>query len=306
MNKLLDSIIDINSKYTSKGKVASYIPELSKISGDDLGICVVNLDGKEFCSGDCHKKFTMQSVSKVVTLMLAILDNGKEYVFSQVGMDASSDPFNSIVSLEDKNANRPLNPMINSGAIAVVSLIHGENTELVFKRILDFIRKLTGNKDINLNKDVYLSEKRTGDRNRALAYFMKGTNVIQGNVDELLDIYFKQCSLEVTCRDLARIGAVLANNGVAPWSGEKLVPACVARIIKTIMVTCGMYDASGDVAVNIGIPCKSGVGGGIMGAVPGRMGIGVYGPSLDTKGNSIAGLKMLEALSKELDLSIFT
>lgn len=305
MKKLLEAIVERNRHWTSQGEVASYIPELSKANRDALGICVVTLDGEEYSAGDYETKFTMQSVSKIVTLMLAILDNGKENVFSKVGMEPTSSSFNSIVNLETKNLNKPLNPMINSGAIATTALIAGETPDEKIERILKFTRRISGNPDIYINEDVYRSEKETGHRNRSLAYFMKSTGVIDGDVEEALDVYFKQCSMEVTARDLARIGALLANDGILPWTGEKIVPREVARIVKTIMVTCGLYDASGKFAVHIGIPSKSGVGGGILSAVPGRMGIGVVGPALDAKGNSIAGVKVLEDLSREMDLSIF-
>jgi glutaminase len=305
MRSLLENIIENNRHYTSKGKVATYIPELSKANPDALGICVVTLDGEEYCAGDYETRFTMQSISKVVTLMLALLDNGRERVFSKVDMEPTADTFNSISTLETRNPYKPLNPMINSGAIATVSMIAGESSEHAFDRILKFTRKITGNPEININEDVYKSEKATGHRNRALAYFMKSTGVIEQDPEEVLDIYFKQCSIEVTCKDIARIGAMLANDGILPWTGEKVIPRSVARIVKTIMVTCGMYDASGQFAVQVGVPGKSGVGGGILAAVPGRMGIGVIGPALDEKGNSIGGIKVLEELSKEMDLSIF-
>lgn len=305
MKRLLEGIIENNKRYTKEGKVASYIPELSKANKDSLGIWVSTLQGEEYFAGDFEQRFTIQSISKVVTLMLAILDNGKDYVFSKVGMEATADAFNSIATLETKNPQKPLNPMINSGAIATVSLVSGKDRDDTFDRILRFTRKITGNSEININQAVYNSERITGDRNRALAYFMKSTGVIENDVEDVLDVYFRQCSIEGTCRDIARIGAVLANNGVIPWSGERIVPTYVARIVKTIMVTCGMYDASGDAAVKIGLPCKSGVGGGILAAAPGRMGIGVFGPALDSKGNSSGGMKLLEELSKELDLSIF-
>ena len=237
--------------------------------------------------------------------MLAILDNGKDRVFSRVGVEPTGDSFNSIVSLERKPSKKPFNPMVNSGAILTTSLIEGDSEEEKFERILEFTRKVTGNDDIQLNEDVYLSEKETGDRNRALAYFMKSNGVIEGNIDDILDLYFKQCSLEVNAKDLARFGAMLANDGVLPWNGERVISREICRIIKTIMVTCGMYDDSGKFAVHIGIPAKSGVGGGIMSAVPRRMGIGIFGPSLDDKGNSIAGTHVMKDLSEELDLSIF-
>ncbi|MCT8978217.1 glutaminase A [Clostridium sp. CX1] len=305
MKRLLEGLVENNRVYTAGGKVASYIPELGKANKDSLGIWITTLQGEEYFAGDFEERFTIQSISKVITLMLALLDNGKEYVFKKVGMEATADAFNSIINLETKNPQRPLNPMINSGAIATVSLIAGDGRDNTFERILKFTRKITGNPDININEDVYHSESITGDRNRALAYFMKSTGVIENDVEDVLDVYFKQCSIEGTCKDIARVGAVLANNGVLPWSGERIIPVYVARIVKTIMLTCGMYDASGDAAVKIGIPCKSGVGGGILAASPGRMGIGVFGPALDQKGNSSGGMRLLEELSKELDLSIF-
>lgn len=304
MKKILENIIENNREWTSKGEVASYIPELAKASQSVLGICVTTLDGEEYFAGDYDTKFTIQSISKVITLMLAILDNGTEYVFSRIGMEPTESAFNSITNLENNEQKKPLNPMINAGAIATVSLISGDTAEEKFNRILKFTRKITGNDTIDINQNVYLSEKATGDRNRALAYYMKGNGIIEGNVEEILDVYFKACSMEVTCRDIARISALLANAGVL-LNNERVISREACRIIKTIMVTCGMYDASGKFAVHIGIPAKSGVGGGIMAAVPRRMGIGVLGPSLDQKGNSIGGIKVLESLSHELDLSIF-
>lgn len=305
MNNLLKSIIDNNLKYTEQGKVASYIPELSKANPSDLGIYVTTLDGKEFFAGEFDKKFSIQSISKVISLMLAILQNGTRTVFSKVGMEPTGDSFNSIVSLEVKNPQKPFNPMINAGAIATTALITGNSSEEKLEKLLEFTRKITGNPDITYNNEVYLSEKATGNRNRALAYFMKSSGLIEGDVEEILDLYFRQCAIEGTCKDIARIGAMLANDGILPWSGERVISREVSRIVKTIMVTCGMYDASGEFAVHIGIPAKSGVGGGIMASVPRRMGIGVFGPSLDTKGNSIAGIQVLQELSHELDLSIF-
>lgn len=305
MNNLLQSIIDNNLKYTEHGKVASYIPELSKANPSDLGIYVTTLDGREFFAGDFDKKFSIQSISKVISLMLAILQNGTRTVFSKVGMEPTGDSFNSIVSLEVKNPQKPFNPMINAGAIATTALITGNSSEEKLEKLLEFTRKITGNPDITYNHDVYLSEKATGNRNRSLAYFMKSSGLIEGDVEEILDLYFRQCAIEGTCKDIARICAMLANDGILPWSGERVISREVSRIVKTIMVTCGMYDASGEFAVHIGIPAKSGVGGGIMASVPRRMGIGVFGPALDKKGNSIAGIQVLQELSQELDLSIF-
>ena len=183
--------------------------------------------------------------------------------------------------------------------------IKGKNNEERFNRLLEFFRKLANNPDLGVNEDVFQSEKNTGDRNRAMGYFMKDLGSIKGSVEEVLDLYFRQCSIEVTCLDIANIGAFFANHGRDLKTGEQLVPVRYMHIVKTVMTTCGMYDASGEFAVNVGVPAKSGVGGGIMCAVPNRMGIGTFGPALDKKGNSIAGLNVLNELAKELQLSIF-
>ena len=244
MKRILDSMIDDCRKWTSKGEVASYIPELAKANPEALGLWVTNLGGEEYFAGDWDTKFTIQSMSKVITLMLAILDNGIEYVFTKVGMEPTESGFNSITNLEIHEQKQPLNPMINAGAIATVSLINGETAEDKINRILTFTRKITGNDDIGVNYNVYESEKKTGNRNRALAYYMKGNGIIEGDVEEILDVYFKACSMEITCKDIARIGAMLANDGVL-LNNERVISREACRIVKTIMVTCGMYDASG-------------------------------------------------------------
>ncbi len=305
MFNLLNTLVEKNKIYVKEGKVASYIPALSKANEDDLGIYVVDSRGKEYYSGDYEKKFTMQSISKIVSLILAIRDNGRYNVFKKVDVEPTGMGFNSIVNLEASDTGKPYNPMINAGAIVTTSLIDGNSPEEKLEKILEFMKAVTNNENIDVNEEVYLSEKETGNRNRALAYFMKSTGVLEGDVEEILDLYFKQCSIEVTAKDLARFGAVLANDGVIPWTNEKIIPKEVCRIVKTIMVSCGMYDASGEFAVNVGIPAKSGVGGGILATVPRKFGIGIYGPSLDEKGNSIAGIKLIKDLSNELDLSIF-
>ena len=305
MKKLLDNFLEKNRESVREGKVATYIPELAKADSNDLGICVVTLNGEVYKSGLADKKFTIQSISKVISLMLAILDNGRDYVFEKVGVEPTGDSFNSIVNLEIRNKDKPYNPMVNSGAIVTTSLIEGETKEEKFERLLEFTKRVTGNENITVNEEVYKSECETGNRNRALAYFLKSSGFLDSDVDETLDIYFRQCSIEVTTEDLAKFGAMLANDGVLPWSGERIISRDICRIIKTIMVTCGMYDDSGKFAVHIGIPAKSGVGGGIMASVPRRMGIGVYGPALDDKGNSVGGKNILRDLSEEMDLSIF-
>lgn len=305
MFKLLETLVEKNKKYGNDGQLASYIPALLEANPNDLGVAIVDVEGRKYYAGQCEKNFTIQSISKVVSLILALGDNGRTNVFKRVDVEPTGDGFNSIVNLETKDKKRPYNPMINAGAIATTSLIYGEDGEDKLERIIKFMRKATNNPNISINEEVYVSERRTGDRNRALAYFMKSNGMLQGDVEEILELYFRQCSIEANAIDLAMFGSVLANDGVTPWNGERLMSRETCRIVKTIMVTCGMYDASGEFAVHIGIPAKSGVGGGILATVPRRMGIGVYGPALDKKGNSLAGIYVLKDLSEELDLSIF-
>lgn len=305
LDNIFKSIIKNKIEYTRRGKVATYIPELEKADLNDLGVYMVTFYGQEYFAGNYDKKFTMQSISKVLALILSLMDNGEEKVFEKVGMEPTGERFNSIVDLELKDIHKPYNPMINAGAIATTSMLYGSSTEEKTHRILKLARRLAHNPNININEDVYKSEKLTGDRNRSIAYFMKSFNIIEGDVEETLDVYFKHCSIEVDCKDIAYMGLVLANDGISPKTGEIIVPKHICRITKSLMSTCGLYDESGEFSVNVGIPAKSGVGGGIMAAVPKRMGIGVYGPSLNEKGNSIGGIQILKELSEKLDLNIY-
>ena len=305
MKDLIEKAVAYGRAFTHEGRTATYIPELSKADPSLLGISIVSADGRAVTGGDFNSLFTVQSISKVVTLMLAVIDRGEEYVFSKVGMEATGDAFNSIIKLETAKPSKPLNPMINAGAIAIDSLILGEDPEQKFQRLIRFFRRLCRNEALWYNEEVYASERDTGYRNRALAHFMKDVGVLEGEVEEVLELYFRQCSIQVDCRDIAMLGAVLAFDGISPITGEALVPKKVARLVKTFMVTCGMYDGSGEFAIRVGIPAKSGVGGGIMAVVPGQMGIGVFSPALDARGNSIGGVKALEFLSEKMNLSIF-
>ncbi|WHY74751.1 glutaminase A [Fictibacillus enclensis] len=291
--------------YTKFGKVADYIPALRKADPDELSVAISYPDGNCLSAGDVKMKISLQSISKVLALALALMDQGEDYVFSKVGYEPTGDPFNSIVKLEISKPSKPLNPMINAGALAVTHMIKGESVQERFDRLLDFIRKLAGNPSISHCEDVAASEHETAHLNRALCYFMKQHGIINEDVERLIYLYTKQCAIEMNCLDLARIGLVFALDGAEPLTREQLIPVSVARICKTFMVTCGMYNASGEFAVRVGIPAKSGVSGGIMGAVPNRFGIGIFGAALDDKGNSIAGVKILETLSKRYDLNMF-
>ncbi|MFG6116802.1 glutaminase A [Halobacillus sp. MO56] len=287
------------------GKVADYIPALAKQDPEELAVAVYDLDGECISAGNLECCFTLQSISKVLSLALALMDNGEEFVFDRVGMEPTGDPFHSIYRLEQHAPSKPLNPMINAGALAVTNMIHGITPDEKVGRLLSFIHDMTDDQSIRYNEEVADSEFKTAYLNRSLSYYMKQHGVIEGSVEDTLDAYTKQCAIEVNIQHLARIGAIFANEGKDLDSGRQILPRHLARICKTFMVTCGMYDASGSFAIRVGIPAKSGVSGAVVGAVNGYGGIAVYGAALDEKGNSVVGLKLLELLANRYDLSIF-
>lgn len=306
MKQLLNQLVESNRHYTQDGKVATYIPELSSVNPFYLGICVCDTLGHMECAGDYTVPFTIQSISKVAAFICALEDTPMENLLKKISFYPSNEGFNSIGALETRNKQKPLNPMINSGAIVTISMVKGATLEEKFARILSMMMALTDNPLLTINHAVFTSEKETGYRNKSLAYYMKSTGIIEtDDVDGLLDIYFKLCSIEVNAQDLARFAAVLANEGKALTREEQLFSKKHATIVKTVLTLCGMYDASGDFAVEVGLPAKSGVGGGIIAIKPGRYGIGCFSPSLDEKGNSIASWNLLKALSEKLDLTIF-
>ncbi|KAF5064911.1 Glutaminase [anaerobic digester metagenome] len=301
MDQGLTDALAYGSGYLGQGKVADYIPALAGAPADHLGICVLTRDGEFHCRGHWDQMFTMQSISKALLLIYALLELGHEKVFSRVGVEPTGDSFNSIVKLETKG-HHPLNPFINAGAIATMGLILEEGR--TFVQFMEFLEGLA-RRPLTIDETVYRSEKETGDLNRSLAYFMKSDQVIQGDVEATLDAYFRMCSILVNTRDLARFGMILANDGQDPLTGEPILSAYYATLVKTLMVTCGMYDSSGEFAIKVGMPAKSGVGGGILALVQGKAGLGVYSPALDEKGNSLCGIKTLEYLSQALDLHYF-
>lgn len=287
------------------GNVASYIPELSKAPRDALGIYIMDGKGESISAGDCGLSFTLQSISKVFTLILALMDNGEDVVFSKVGMEPTGDRFNSMLKLELVEPGIPFNPLINAGAIAISSLIAGNSTEEKFTRILQFFKLLTQNDSLVFDEDTYASESATGHLNRSLAYFLTEKGILRGKVEDVLEVYFRHCAITVSCSDLARMALILAYNGYDPVAGVPLIPRRYVQIAKTFMTTCGMYDASGQFAIQVGLPAKSGVSGGILSMVPGRYGIGVIGPALNRMGNSTTGVHLLETISQSLDWSMF-
>ncbi|MGV0853687.1 glutaminase A [Mycolicibacterium phlei] len=280
------------------GAVADYIPELARVDPAGFGLSLVLDDGFCYESGDTSTEFTIQSVSKPFTYALALDRFGFEAVDAKIGVEPSGEAFNEISV--DETTNIPKNPMINAGAIAAVSLIPGDSADERFAQIHAFYSAFAG-RDLPVDEAVYASEKATGSRNRAIAYMLQSFGVLDGDPDETLDVYFRQCSILVTSTDLARMAATLARGGVDTTGRRLTTPPVVLRTL-SVMVTCGMYDAAGDWVSAVGMPAKSGVGGGIAAVLPGQLGIGVYSPRLDGRGNSVRGVAVCRSLSERLGL----
>jgi glutaminase len=280
------------------GTLASYIPELTRVDPNGFGVSLSSSDGYVYESGDAAVEFTIQSISKPFTYALALDRIGQDAVDAKIGVEPSGEAFNEISV--DKTTKTPKNPMINAGAIAAVSLIPGTTPDERFALVQDFYSAFAGRR-LELDHDVYASEKASGSRNRAIAYMLQSFGVLD-DPDDVLDVYFRQCSLNVTATDLARMAATLARGGVNPMTGRRVTDGAVVRRTLSVMVTCGMYDAAGDWVSAVGMPAKSGVGGGIVAVLPGQLGIGVYSPLLDTKGNSVRGVRLCRSLSEQLGL----
>jgi len=284
------------------GEVATYIPELAKVEPDEFGIAVVTADGRIFEAGDSERRFTIQSISKPFTFGMALEDVGHQTVSRCVGVEPSGDPFNSI-ELQTET-NRPHNPMVNSGAITVTALLHSRHGADTIDYILTRLSTLAG-RTLSINLDVYESERRTGHRNRAIAHLLVNFGMIHADAEAALDVYFKQCAIEVTSRDLAIMAATLSNLGCNPITGQNAYNITSIRDMLSIMFTCGMYDYSGQWAYRVGVPAKSGVGGGVMAVVNRQLGIGTYSPRLDRYGNSCRGVEVCTELASRLGLHAF-
>ncbi|MBV9389749.1 MAG: glutaminase A [Chroococcidiopsidaceae cyanobacterium CP_BM_ER_R8_30] len=284
------------------GVLASYIPELTKVNPDLFSICAVTVDGQVHEVGDYHQLFTIQSISKVFVYGMMLEEHGRDYVLTKVGVEPTGDDFNSIIL--DESSKRPYNPMVNAGAIATTSLIKGSGPTERLNRMLDMFRRYIGH-EIFIDISVFMSERTTGHRNRAMAHLMRNFGMIDEKIDEALDLYFQQCSLLVNCHDLAVMAATLANKGINPITQEQAVASCYIKDILSVMYTCGMYNFAGEWAYKVGLPAKSGVSGGIVVIVPNQLGIGVFSPLLDERGNSVRGVKVCEELSQRLGLHLF-
>jgi len=289
--------------FFGEGKVADYIPALANVEPDQFVMAIQMFDGSSFGVGEINKKFSIQSISKVFTFTLALEHYGKE-LYKRVGHEPSGNPFNSLVQLEYENGI-PRNPFINAGAIVTADTlvsIHKENT---FDEILKFIRKVSNDETIVYDEDVFESELEHGFRNFALINMIKSYKNIHNEINEVINTYFKQCSIMMSPNELASSMLFLANHGINPLTNEQIITESKAKRINSLMLTCGHYDASGDFAYKVGLPGKSGVGGGIVAIVPKKMAICVYSPRLNKQGNSLIGTKALELFTTKTGLSIF-
>ena len=301
---ILDYLDSLHGRFRalSDGDVAGYIPELARADPDCFGICIATHDGFVYEVGDSRLPFTIQSVSKPLTYGLALEENGEDIVLAKIGVEPSGDAFNAISLRPQTGA--PLNPLINAGAIAACGLIPGDTTEEKTTRILDAFSRYAG-RALDIDDRIYGSESETGHRNRAIGWMLRNFSILADDPTPTLETYFQQCSIRVTCRDLALIGATLANGGVNPVTGVRAIAEAYVDNVLSVMATCGMYDFSGEWLYRTGLPAKSGVGGGILAVQPGRIGIGVFSPRLDAQGNSVRGIAVCRELAADLGLHLF-
>jgi glutaminase len=285
-----------------KGKVADYIPALKRINPEKYGIAIATLDGHLFTYGDANELFSIQSISKVFTLSMALASFGND-VWARVGKEPSGNAFNSLVQLEYEKGI-PRNPFINAGALVITDMLVSAYPQPLVE-LLAFVRKVSSNNSIGYDSEVAASEKDHGFRNAALVNFLKSHNNITNSVDEVLDVYFHQCALAMNCVDLSKAMLYFANHGILPVSGERLLTVSQAKRLNAVMMTCGFYDEAGEFAFRVGLPGKSGVGGGIVTVLPGKFAIAVWSPELNTKGNSVLGMKTLELFTTKTGISVF-
>lgn len=284
------------------GQVADYIPELAKARPEWFGICIATRDGHIYEVGETRQHFTIQSISKALSYGLALEDRGEGHVLERISVEPSGDAFNAI-SLKS-GSGAPFNPMINAGAIATCGQILPRDNATRIERILAYLSACAGRR-LDIDQEVYRSESETGHRNRAIGWMLRNFGIINEEPTEILETYFQQCAIRVTCRDLALMGATLANNGRNPLTGEQAIAPEYVDNVLSVMSSCGMYDFSGEWLYRIGLPAKSGVGGGILAVLPGQLGIGVFSPPLDAQGNSVRGIRVCADLSHELSLHMF-
>jgi glutaminase len=305
MQNIIATIAETVGEATDRGRVADYIPALARIDARRFGMAIVLADGRVFCVGDATMPFSIQSISKVFTLTMAMQCAGDD-LWKRVGREPSGSAFNSIVQLESEGGI-PRNPLINAGAIVVSDVILGNSDpRSAIGDVLRFVRGLAGDDSIEIDSEVASSEAGTGFRNVALANYMRSFGNMAHRVDDALKLYFHQCALSLSCVQLAMAGRFLMNDGKHPDSGKAIVTPAQTRRINALMLTCGHYDGSGEFAFRVGIPGKSGVGGGILAIVPGKASIAVWSPGLNSRGNSKLGTLALERLAEATGWSVFT
>lgn len=303
MQDMLQEILDQVRPLLSQGQVAQYIPALAQVDPNQLGIAVHSLDGQLHCAGDAYTPFSIQSISKVFSLVQAINHSGED-IWSRLGYEPSGQAFNSLVQLEVEKG-RPRNPFINAGALVICDINQSRFATPALS-MRDFVRRLAGNPRIVSDTVVAESEYQHRARNAAMAWLMTAFGNFRNDVDAVLSSYFHHCALSMNCVDVARGFAFLANSGYCPHSGEHVLSARQAQQVNAIMATSGLYDEAGNFAYRVGLPGKSGVGGGIVAVVPGRYSICVWSPALNASGNSLAGIRALELLSERITGSVYS
>ena len=304
---LLDDVAATARPHAQRGRGADYIPALAGADPDRFGLAMVALDGQEYATGDADVRFPIQSLSKLFALVLAMQRLGSERgvseeIWQRVGREPSGDPFNSLVQLEHERGI-PRNPMINAGALVIADLLL-EHCDDPIESLLDLLRDLTGDR-VTIDEEIAAAEEATSQRNRAMGNLMAAFGNLNNPLDDVLDVYNRQCAITLTARQLARAARFLADDGIDPASGREILSGPLARRVMAVMLTCGTYDAAGDFAFSVGLPCKSGVAGGILAVAPDHSGICVWSPPLDAAGNSVAGRVALHELTEQLGLSIF-
>jgi glutaminase len=300
--QILDTICREVRPLLSKGKVATYIPELAKVPLEQFGMAVYCLDGRTFAAGDADVRFSLQSITKLFALALAF-SREKDEIWKRVGREPSGAPFNSLWQLEYERGV-PRNPFINAGALVITDILATRFVQADIA-VLQFARMLADQELIDFDKAVAISERNTSHRNHAIAYLMKDFGNLHNPVETVIDNYCRQCSITMNCLELAKAGSFLAQHGTIPWSGKQILDASSAKRLNALMLTCGTYDAAGDFAYRVGLPAKSGVGGGILALVPGDVSVAVWSPGLDPTGNSLAGTYALERFTTLTARSIF-
>lgn len=302
LKEIITNIYNQLKDATPEGKVTSYIPELANINPAKFGIHLWSMHGESFGIGDHEEKFSIQSIAKVLSLTLAFQKMGEE-IWSRVGVEPSGNPFNSLWQLEYEKG-KPRNPLINSGAIVICDMLCTlyEDPHQVF---LEFVRKISGISTIDYDHQLALSEKRAGFRNAALINMMKSSGNIFNEIEQVMDLYYHQCSIEMSCKELAKTFLLFAGHGTIPESGEMIISSSMAKRINAIMQTCGFYDEAGEFTFRVGLPGKSGIGGGIVAIHPGHYSVAVWSPPLNARGNSVKGMMFLEALTTHTGVSIF-